>query len=405
VVSGRRIRLYRQRLGMTQEVLAGLADVSPSWLSQVERGVRAPDSLRCLIPVAEVLGVDPMDLIEAPRKRERTVSGALDGVRELVTTLRKDPWRLVGRDPDLDRLAGRVVEAEALRRECRYSEVGPLLAGLIADAETAVRAHQDTEQEAAAFTWLSHTYQTAAYTLFRAGEGHSITWIASERCAAAACRSDDPVIQALGSRCRAYVLSHAGWEAEAMDTIMAAIDALAPASDSVLHQPAGDPWWSPDPSALFGALLLDAAKAAARGNDRPNASRLLREAETTATRVTEESVLFGPANVAAYRVIVAIEFGDATEAVRLGSNIEASSLLPFKDRPAMLHIDVGRGYAAKGGDEAALHRILEAERLAPEMTHQHAVVRELVSAMVHRRESRSAAPGLRELAARLGVLN
>lgn len=190
-----------------------------------------------------------------------------------------------------------------------------------------------------------------------------------------------------------------------MDTVMAAIDALAPATDGAVHQPAGDPWWSPRPSALLGALLLDAAKAAARGNDRPTASRMLRDAEATARRVTEDGVLFGPANVAAYRVIVAIEFGDATEAVRLGSSVEASSLLPFKDRPAMLHIDVARGYAAKGSDEAALHRMLEAERLAPEMTHQHTIVRELIGAMVHRRESRSAAPGLRDLAARLGVLD
>lgn len=37
-MSGQRIRLYRQRLGMTQEALAGLAGVSVSWLSQVERG-------------------------------------------------------------------------------------------------------------------------------------------------------------------------------------------------------------------------------------------------------------------------------------------------------------------------------------------------------------------------------
>jgi transcriptional regulator with XRE-family HTH domain len=389
---------------MTQEVLAGLADVSPSWLSQVERGVRAPDSLRCLIPVAEVLGVDPMDLIEAPRTRVREQTGTLDGVREVVSALRRDPWRVVGAEPDLQRLARQIGEAEALRRQCRYSELGPLLARLIADAETAVRAHQSTEREVAAFTWLSHTYQTAVYTLFRAGEGHSITWIAAERCAAAARRTGDPVVQALGARSRAYVLSHAGWETEAMDTIMAAIDDVAPASTAPVVEPASDPWWSPAPSALMGALFLDAAKAAARGNDRPGVSRMLREAETVAARVPEDGMLFGPANVAAYGVFAAIELGDATEAVRRGTGIDARALLPFKDRPAMLHIDVARGYAAKGSDEAALHRILEAERMAPEMTRQHAIVRELVSAMVRRRESRSATPGLRDLAARIGAL-
>jgi transcriptional regulator with XRE-family HTH domain len=404
-MSGQRIRLYRQRLGMTQEVLAGLAGVSVSWLSQVERGERAPDSLRCLITVADVLGVDPMDLIEVPRRRERTESGAVNGVHEVVRVLRRDPWRLTGGEPDLGRMTTRLEDAESLRRQCRYAELGPLLATLIVDAETAARAYENTEREVAAFTWLSHAYQTAAYSLIRAGESYATTWIAAERCAAAARRTGDPVAQALGSRCRAYVLSHAGWETEAMDTITAAIDGLAPAVDDVLEPPTGDPWWSPDPSALFGALLLDGAKAASRGNDRPTASRMLRQAEGVSARVRQDGILFGPANVAAYGVFVAIELGDATDAVRLGSTVDASSLLPFKDRPALLHIDTARGYAAKGGHEAALHRILEAERLAPEMTRTHAIVREMVGAMVQRREGRSTTPELRELATRIGILS
>jgi DNA-binding XRE family transcriptional regulator len=405
VMSGRRIKLFRQRLGMTQEVLAGLAGVSVSWLSQVERGERAPDSLRCLITVAEVLGVDPMDLIEIPRKRVRTESGAVNGVRDVVRVLRRDPWRLSGGEPDLGTMATRLDEAESLRRQCHYAELGPLLATLIVDAETAVRAYESTEREVAAFTWLSHAYQTAVYALIRAGEGYAIALDAAERCAAAARRTGDPVVQALGSRCRAHVLSHAGWVTEAMDTITAAIDELAPAADSALETPTGDPWWSPDPSALFGALLLDGAKAASRGNDRPTASRMLRQAEGVTARVPRDGVLFGPANVAAYGVFVAIELGDATDAVRRGSSVDASSLLPFRDRPAMLHIDIARGYAAKGSHEGALHRILEAEGLAPQMTRSDANVREMVGAMVQRREGGSTTPGLRELAARVGVLN
>ncbi len=403
MTSGQRIRLYRQRLGMTQEVLAGLAGVSVSWLSQVERGERAPYSLRCLITVANVLAVDPMDLIEVPRRRERTESGVVNGVLDVVRVLRRDPWRLTGGEPDLGGMSTRLERAESLRRRCRYSELGPLLATLIVDAETAARAYGNTEREVAAFTLLSHTYQTATYTLIRAGESHATSWIAAERCATAARRTGHPVTQALGSRCRAYVLSHAGWETEALDTITAAIDGLAPVVDDVAAAPAGDPWWSPDPSALLGALLLDGAKAASRGNDRPAASRMLRQAEGVSARARHDGILFGPANVSAYGVFVAIELGNATDAVRLGSNLDASSLLPFRDRPAMLHIDIARGHSAKAGDEAALHRVLEAERLAPEMTRNHAIVREMVGAMVRRREGRSTTPGLRELAARVGI--
>jgi hypothetical protein len=59
----------------------------------------------------------------------------------------------------------------------------------------------------------------------------------------------------------------------------------------------------------------------------------------------------------------------------------------------------------KRQDEAALHRLLEAERIAPELARNHAMVREMVSAMLRRREGRSATPGLRELADRVGILN
>lgn len=71
-----------------------------------------------------MLGVDPMDLIEVPRKRERTESGAVNGVRDVVRVLRRDPWRLTGGEPDLGRMATRLDDAESLRRQCRYAELG-----------------------------------------------------------------------------------------------------------------------------------------------------------------------------------------------------------------------------------------------------------------------------------------
>jgi hypothetical protein len=97
-----------------------------------------------------------MDLIEVPRKRERTESGAVNGVRDVVRVLRRDPWRLTGGEPDLGGMATRLDDAESLRRQCRYAELGPLLAAIIVDAETAARADENSERDAAAFTWLSH---------------------------------------------------------------------------------------------------------------------------------------------------------------------------------------------------------------------------------------------------------
>jgi transcriptional regulator with XRE-family HTH domain len=405
VTTGSRIKLYRQRAGLTQEVLAGLAGVSPSWISQVERGVRAPDSLRCLIPVARVLGVQPMDLIEVPRRREQAESGKLNGLDELVAVLRRDPQRLAQTEPELGGVARRLDAAESLRRQGRYVDLGPVLATVIIDAESAARMAQSTDREAAAFTWLSHAYQTAVYMLLSAGESHGVVWVAAERCSVAAQRTNDPVVEGLAARCRAYVCHHAGWMDESMETIASMLDRLPSAEANAPERAMGNRWWAPTPISLLGAFLLDGAKTAAVSNDRATAHRLLGRATEVAAQVGEGSDLFATVDVALASVAVAAELGDASEALRTGSGLDTSSLTSFRDRPAWNHIRVARAYEAKRNPEAALHRLLEAEQIAPELTRNHAMVREMISAMLHRREGRSATPGLRELADRVGILN
>src|SRR5215472_3292812 len=63
---GRRIQMYRLRRGLTQEVLAGRVGRSTSWLSQVERGLRAIESWRGMLDLADVLQVDPRALVGRP---------------------------------------------------------------------------------------------------------------------------------------------------------------------------------------------------------------------------------------------------------------------------------------------------------------------------------------------------
>jgi hypothetical protein len=52
-------------------------------------------------------------------------------------------------------------------------------------------------------------------------------------------------------------------------------------------------------------------------------------------------------------------------------------------------------------DTAAVATLLEAERVAPEEIHYHVVVRELLRELL-KRECRSATPGLRSIAQRVG---
>jgi transcriptional regulator with XRE-family HTH domain len=399
---GRRIRAHRRRLGLTQEVLAGRAGVSPSWLSQVERGVRS-GGLRTLLPVARELGVDLAVLVDTPRKRVPGPDGKLNGVRTLVDALRRYPDTLPDApDTDLDSIRRRLERAEALQRLCRYQEAGPLLAPLMGDAEAAVRVHEGTEREGQAYALLAHVYRVSTSALSQAGEDHAALWVTAERCAAAARRSGDPVVVARAADTRSSVYAQAGWVADARDVLARAIDGLAAAA-AVTEQALG-PWLAPEPAALWGDLLLGAAHWAARANDRVDCHRLLRRADMTVAHVQRDDELFGPTNTAIYHVACAVELGDLADAVRLGTGIDTSHFHGFaRTRPTALRVRMAQAHEQRAQDADALLWLNEAERLAPEWTRGRSEVRDMVGTMLRRERGRR--PGLRELAARVGVLD
>ena len=56
VVVGRVIQRCREKRGLSQEVVSGLADIGRTHLSAIERGVRKP-TLETFFKIAEALGV------------------------------------------------------------------------------------------------------------------------------------------------------------------------------------------------------------------------------------------------------------------------------------------------------------------------------------------------------------
>jgi len=57
-----RVKSLRTGLGMSQEAMALEAGIDRTYASQIERGVSNP-SLRVICAVAEILGVEPVDLL------------------------------------------------------------------------------------------------------------------------------------------------------------------------------------------------------------------------------------------------------------------------------------------------------------------------------------------------------
>lgn len=78
-IIGKRIRLYRKRMGLTQEELGLGIDTSGSYISNIERAVKKP-SLENLADIAEVLGVTINDLVSPPE----TESDYRKGIESLL---------------------------------------------------------------------------------------------------------------------------------------------------------------------------------------------------------------------------------------------------------------------------------------------------------------------------------
>lgn len=63
----KRVKSLRMGLGLSQEAMALEAGIDRTYASQIERGVSNP-SLRVICAVAEILGVEPVDLLSDQEK-------------------------------------------------------------------------------------------------------------------------------------------------------------------------------------------------------------------------------------------------------------------------------------------------------------------------------------------------
>ena len=60
---GKVIQEYREKKGLSQEVVSGLADIGRTHLSAIERGVRKP-TMETFFKLADALDVKPSELIK-----------------------------------------------------------------------------------------------------------------------------------------------------------------------------------------------------------------------------------------------------------------------------------------------------------------------------------------------------
>jgi len=190
----------------------------------------------------------------------------------------------------------------------------------------------------------------------------------------------------------AHTFLGAGQLDDALRAAANATDAIEPTIDATEDEGA----------AVYGALHLVMAIAAARAGNRRDARRHIHTAETVATRLgadrNDHDTEFGPTNVGLHAVAVAVELGDTGEALDRAEQLDTAGL--SAERRARFLLDVARAHAQRRNADGATAALLEAESIAPEQTLRHPLAREVTRELLLG-ERRRASGELRSLAERL----
>jgi transcriptional regulator with XRE-family HTH domain len=379
---------------MSLETLAGLSGISKGHLSMVENGHRQMDRRSHLEAVANALQVSITDLTGQPYPPSNPTHlqalAAIPAIRAAIigTAFDEPPDRTARPLPEI--LAA-VERAEAARTAAEHASYAPLLPDLI--EELHVHAATPDNGSRAALVALIGVYRSAIVLCKDLGYV-DLTWIAADRIRQAAERLDDLAWLLFAELERAGALRSIGARPSALRVAERAAEFPSTRVNERRVMP------------LYGALYLSAGLSAVTGRSPSDVDAYLDEAANIARRTGEDdafSLNFGPANVAAWRLSVAIERGDGGKAPEIVRGVDPA-VFPSQRRRAYFYVDVGRAMAqTRGKDANALRMLRQAERLAPEMVRTHPIVRETVTTMIQRTRNAAEGRDLRGLAFRMGV--
>ncbi|WP_150240651.1 helix-turn-helix domain-containing protein [Nocardiopsis quinghaiensis] len=396
---GQTIKRARRRHGYSQSVLAGLVGRSESWLSQVERGILTVDSHEVLnrlslvlrLGLTELTGTKSEAVTDMRYDAARTIERAMMRYSTLETIVAE-----TGTEPRVDPsvLLAQAHHTYAAYQAARYDEAGRRLPRLIREAEAA--AHSRGADRPAVCAARAMVYNTTAALLRKVGE-KNLAWQAADRAMSAAAWANQPLLTAVAAYRMAYVFISRGHPAEAAELAMGAAGVLERRMNP----------GTPEELSVYGGLHLAAATAAAAEFDRVAVPRLLRQAHRAAERLGGDRNLhgtaFGRTNVAIHTISTAMATGDARTAVEVGEDLDVSALpAGLVSRRAQVGLDLARAYTQRRQDAAAVHTLLEAEHLAPELIRYHPGTARLLTELL-RREHRRSTPELRPLAHRAGM--
>jgi transcriptional regulator with XRE-family HTH domain len=142
---GARLRHIRNSRKKSLVVIAGLAGISKSHLSRIERGERALDSRSETVALANALQIAPSKLtsLPVPAPGDGSTDAAVNAVLLALIAASRD--RLHDQVVPLDVLQRRVRQIRETRRQCGFGAVGERLPGLIGDIHSSIGAGREVK--------------------------------------------------------------------------------------------------------------------------------------------------------------------------------------------------------------------------------------------------------------------
>ncbi|MFD0690964.1 helix-turn-helix domain-containing protein [Actinomadura fibrosa] len=393
---GARLRVLRKWRRLTLTELAGLAGLSPSFLSMAERGQRALDRRSHISALASALRVSEKDLAGGPHLTADPVQAAphatIPAVRAaLMTNTLTAP--AVDRARPLDELVAEMGRID--RSEYKHTTVGEKLPQLIGELHVHACDPADERARRVALATLIEAFQTATFTAKDLGYD-DLASIAAMRAAEAASLLDDPITTGKAASLRIHTMP-----TTTRDVTLQAAENAANALEPHVRDDLG--------VQVLGMLALAASLTATVIYDYGKADHWMDQATELARRIPDTPGqnwgAFSPSNVGVWKVSLATERGESGGTLlELARDVDETVIASRKGRHASFLADVGRGLARdKKTRPQAEDWLLRAEEVAPHKIRNSGPVSETVAVMIQQSYGAAIGRELRGLAARMGV--
>lgn len=388
--TGQKIKLFRQRAGMTRAVLAGLVGKSPDWVKSVETGRIMTPRLTTLGQISRVLKVPVQALVTEDEQvvlAPGAAHPALPAVREAIN---RWPASTDEPPPPLAHIAARLAVAWQARHASpdHRTVIGALLPDLIRDAQLAARAYQGDDRRRAQAQLADVLGLAQMFLAYQPAT--DLLWRVVERAMLAAQESDDPVAVAQAS----WFAIEAHRDAGDFDTAEAlnhdVISALSP------HLPDANA----DLLAMYGALHAAAAFTAARSGHAGIAWRFWDQADRVVRTLDDgyyqRVTSFSKPVMIAHAVTLQVELHQGDQAVRMATSAQAEAIAS-RPRRARHLIEVARGHHLGHEHHDTLHVLSRAYDTAPETIRFNRYARQMAADLV------AGPPALRRQATELAI--